>query len=404
MAYLSCTTYAPTISVPINLYLPQWGCTSPDFNRELQDCVPPFVQTASDISNFIATMTVNLQLTTFATAATTISAQFAPLSAVGINYTCNSFYTGINRNVLDTCPCIPLDPINVLGGCGPYVNYSVSVMLNSPLVAQAVLSNKDLMNLITFSCPDCFTKATEFACLAAFPLCLPYPGQAYIPVNQSVCNNSLVTCRAIQYADPELIGLIGSISQALGLSFAAPNVTSILDTCAVLPTNGFIPPNYQPLDECACDSMPASSQCNGIINHQVAFFLANLNQTIQAKLEGTILQFDTPFNYTGCPNCKKAVDFDLCNAAYPACTDEKIAVRGCASDCLNNVAFCTDTTVPAICTLLSAAYSTDSATCNPIPFSLSKCSSTSSHHSGTSSLVPSFFVFMLVALLAKILF
>jgi len=426
MAYLSCQTYTPVMTgLPITLYVPQWGCTS-DLNLEFVDCVPPTANTPAAMAAFIAGFSASFTLnnvslaTSFSTTAATFTALFAPLSAIGINYACYDFHTFNNRTLAQTCPCVTLSAAT-LGNCSAYVNYPVSVMLNSPLIAPAVLSDPSLTSLFAFSCSDCQTAATQFACLAAFPQCLPAPLPGFIPVSQSVCQNSLTTCRAIQYTDPEITALFALVSQlpSLGSAFTAPNVSTILNACVNFPpVGGFTPVNYTALPQCPCVPLSAStSKCASFVGHDVGTFLANLDIVTRATLEGTVLGFDAGFDYTGCLNCKNAVDYTLCNAIYPICTTTQLAVRACLSNCTTNVAFCTDTNTAAICSTLSGAFSTNVATCNPVEYEDLHCTTSSTNpkssahstpksstHSGSSSLMPSFFVFILVALFAKILF
>jgi len=352
--------------------------------------------------------------TSYNTANTLFTSMFGPLSAYHINYACFDFHTEVNRSPLyQTCPCITLDAVT-LDGCAPYVNYPVAIVLDSPEIAPAVLSDPSLTSLIQFSCPDCANKLTEFACTAAFPQCITGTTGFY-PVHQNVCLNSLATCRAVQFTDPELTALLGLVSAVPGFSgFTAPNVSTILNACAPFTSVGFFPTNYTALPPCACSSLPATSQCASYVSHPVGNFLANLDTTTRASLEGFVLQFDAGFNYAGCPNCKNGVDFTLCNAIYPICTTTQLAVRGCISDCTANVDFCTDTTTEGICSSVLAAAFSNLTTCNPTLYADTHCTTSSTtpkssihsstHPSGSSSLMPSFFVFILVALFAKILF
>jgi len=416
MAYLHCQPYYPTSTgLPITLYLPQWGCTS-DLNLEFADCVPPTYSTPTAMNAFIAGFSNGFAInnvtiaSSFNTAASTFSAMFSPLAAYNINYACFDFHTSIGRSFAQTCPCMTLDT-PTLGGCAPYVNYQVSVMLNSNLIAPAVLSDPSLSSLLQFSCPACQAKATEFACLAAFPQCSAPPSAGYNFVDVSICQNSLITCRAAQYADSELLSLVG-LAKIAGLPIAVPNVTTILSACNNFQTGGYVPVNYTQLPQCPCASLPTTSLCANSITHSVGPFLAALPDTLRATLESTILGYDASVDYTGCTNCKNAVDFNLCNVVYPICTTTQLVVRACLSNCTSNVDFCTDPNAEVVCaTLAGLGALSNLTTCNPFTYSDTNCftSSTtikSSHTnpSGTSSLMPSFFVFILVALFSKILF
>jgi hypothetical protein len=420
MAYLSCITTTPTSAVPISLSIPQWGCMT-DLNSEFLDCVPPTINTPVGINAFVAGFSAGFALnnvtiaSSFNSTGNQFYALFAPLSQIGIEYSCNDFHTENNRTILQTCPCVTV-PTATLGGCAPYVTYPVAATFNTPDIATAVLGDPNLVNLIAFSCSDCGTKATEFACLAAFPMCLPAPLPGFIPVNLSVCQNSLITCRALQYTDPEIVALFNLVSllPSLGGAITAPNVSTILNTCSNFPANGFVPPTYTALPECPCATLPAASQCAPFVSHPVGPFLANLLPAARMALEGAILQFDAGVDYTTCTNCKNAVDFNLCNIVYPICTPTQLAVRGCESNCSSNVLFCADQAgSQTVCeTLSSFGALSNLTTCNPFTYTDTQCSTSStlppppsnSKHSGTSSLMPSFFAFILVALFAKILF
>jgi len=413
MAYLRCQVFTPAVTgLPITLYLPQWGCLS-DLYAEFQDCVPPTFTTQAAINAFVNGVIAGFPLingvtidSSYNTTGNTFSQLFSPLSAYKVNYACFDFHSTRSPYV-QTYPCTTLSA-TTLGNCAPYVNYPVAVTLNNSLIAPGVLSDPSLSSLIQFSCPDCAAKATEFACLAAFPQCGAPTPLGYNFVDVSICQNSLITCRAAQYADPELLSLLGLVSTT-GLAITFPNVTTILTACANFQT-GFVPVNYTQKPQCPCASLPTTSLCANSISHPVGPFLAALPDTLRATLESTILRYDNGVDYSTCTNCKNAVDFNLCNVVYPICTATQLAVRACLSNCTANVAFCTDANAEAICTTLAAAQAISNlTTCNPFTYSDTNCftSSTafkSSTHSGTSSLMPSFFVFIFVALFAKILF
>jgi len=293
---------------------------------------------------------------------------------------------------------------STLGVCAPYVNYPVSIFLNTSAIAFEVslaLTDPDLMNLFAFSCPACAAAITQFICISAFPGCNPFT--PFYPVDVSVCTDSLATCRADQYTSPDITALLSLVS-ALHLNFTAPNVSLILSTCEGLLVGGFIPPTYAPLAACPCGTIPASSMCAQYVSHPIGGFLANLPLATRATLEATILGFDVSVMYAGCPNCQGAVDFNLCNAAYPSCTNSQLAIRACESDCIANVGFCTDSTdAIGVCTQLSALGAYSNSSCAPIPYSVNVCNNPPPP-SGASSLMPSFFVFILVAMFSKILF
>jgi len=199
---LTTTKTNPNVTV-ITLFIPSWGCMA-DFLSEINDCAPLSLQgnnatlaafQAGFIPQFALPGQPNLNQT-YSAAGAQFAAQFtAQAAAYNISYQCASFYS--TRSPLDTCPCVTLTPAT-LGGCAPFVNYQVSIMLNSTAYALGALGDPNIMALAGFSCPDCTTKIQEFACLSTFPGCAAGTGNGYLIIDQSICNNAFNTCRIQQ--------------------------------------------------------------------------------------------------------------------------------------------------------------------------------------------------------------
>jgi len=302
----------------------------------------------------------------------------APLAAIGVNVPCNSFKKVTRNPVTDTCPCVT-STVTTLDICSPFVTYPISPMLNSPFVAIGIKSDPSYSALTGFSCLDCQVKATEFACLSAFPMCNA-TGLGYNLVSSQLCTDSLTTCRVNQLNNSDtqaLLGLFTSFATQLGVALPSlPNTTviaNILAACNSLPPNGFMPINYTSKAACLCEDLPATSQCSGILQHQVVSFLgSNMPPAFRTQLEGLVLgQKAQNLVNSKCQNCGDAVTQILCNAAYPTCTNGANGVltgRTCLSDCMTSTSFCDDLVgAQAVCSglVLTAALSPDN-TCLPL--------------------------------------
>jgi hypothetical protein len=404
MKYLACVPTNPSMTV-LTLYIPSWGCMA-DFMSEINDCAPLSLQgsnatLAAFQAGFIPLLSLGPGQPTLNQTFSIAAAQFAANAAMyGLPYKCNSFYS--TRNPVDTCPCVTLSAAT-LGGCAPFVNYQVSIMLNSTAYALGALGDPNIMALSGFSCPDCTTKIQEFACLSTFPGCAAGTGNGYLIIDQSICNNAFNTCRIQQLADPDVQALLQLFSTLQLPGVNIPNAVALGGVCGFFPTPAFIPTGYMAKPQCPCAAMSSSSRCQPFVTHAVVPFLANLTGAVQVELENAVLNADATV-MTNCVSCKNAVDEVLCASIYPTCTDTSIASRTCLSDCLPTVQLCTDDPVnsQAICSnpIVQAALSSNSTTCVPLNnlFQGQTCTV-----GGVNALVPSFFL-LAIAMVIKALF
>jgi len=388
----------------ITFYFPSWGCASL-YNQNVGTCAPLGIPQSQFIASFNAQLD---QLasgqsisTLYSNAATQIAATFA---GYNIPYQCNQFNG--SRLPVEQCTCVTATPA-YLSSCSPFVTYPIAAFLNNPFTAGAALNNSMLQNIVSLTCPNCGSKATELTCYTTFPKCITGV-TGYQLVAANYCNDILSTCRTQQYFQPDaqtIITLVNKLGSSLG--FSIPDPSQFAGVCALLPTTvgnspvtGFAPNNYTSLTECPCVPLTGSNYCGSTVTHNVIGFLNSLAPSIDLVLQ-TLGNSAT----TGCAACATSVQEAVCNAGYPACSNGSFVELACLSACESELTKCNSATITsAICDnseFAQFAFSVNATTCVNFGPIGGTCS-TSSIPAGAMNLqIPSFLLFatLLIAML-----